>query len=267
MSMDINFFLDTIQQEIVDFDAISLAEMDKVKLMDRVDVKYLIPLSLLPQLLKEAKEHYRVVEINDERICTYETQYFDTDEKLTLYRTHHAGILNRYKVRSRHYVGSDLQFFEVKFKNNKGRTQKKRIRTNSFDNPTLMTQEGEFLSKISPLNPSKLVGVLWVLYKRITLVSNYDLERITLDLSLTFRQGDTQKAFPKLVIAEVKQEKMGKSNFMDLMKKYHIQQGAISKYCFGIITLYPEVKHNKFKPHLRQVNKIIQQHDSITTIN
>jgi hypothetical protein len=265
--MDIDFFLDMIQQEVADFDAISLAEMDKVKLMDRVDVKYLIPLSLLPPLLKEAKEHYRVVEINNERICTYETQYFDVEEQLSLYRAHHAGILNRYKVRSRHYVGSNLQFFEVKFKNNKGRTQKKRIRTNTFANPTLAAQEGDFLTTISPLNPSELVGVLWVIYKRITLVSNYNLERLTLDLSLTFRQGENQKAFPQLVIAEVKQEKMGSSNFVDLMKKHHIQQGAISKYCFGIISLYEHVKHNKFKPHLLKVTKIIRQHDAITTIN
>lgn len=267
MCMEIDFFLHAIQEEIANFDAISLAEMDKVKLMDRVDVKYLIPLSLLPQLLKEAKEHYRVVEINNERICTYETQYFDVDEKLTLYRTHHAGVLNRYKVRSRHYVGSDLQFFEVKFKNNKGRTQKKRIRTNSFDEPTLATAEKAFLTKTSPLNPSELVGVLWVIYKRITLVSNYNLERLTLDLSLTFRQGENQKEFPKLVIAEVKQEKMGSSNFVDLMKKYHIQEGAISKYCFGIISLYKHIKYNKFKPHLLKVTKIIRQHDSITAIN
>lgn len=260
--MEISRFLETISKEIQTFDAISLAEMDKVKLMDRVDVKFLIPLWLFPIVLNEAREHYKVVEINKERICPYETQYFDEDTQLGLYHQHQAGFLNRYKVRTRNYVGSDLQFFEVKFKNNKGRTLKKRIKTHEFDKPFIKADERDFLEQHSPFHPDDLKGVLWVFYKRITLVSKHNLERLTIDLELNFKSSDKEKGYPQIVIAEVKQEKMGASHFIDIMKKYHIRKGSISKYCFGIISLFEGVKYNHFKPHLLKITKLIRQHDA-----
>ena len=30
----------------------------------------------------------------------------------------------------------------------------------------------------------------------------------------------------------------------NLMKKYHIRQGSISKYCYGVISLFNKIKHN-----------------------
>lgn len=260
--MDIDAFLTSIQKEIDSFESISLAEMDKVKLMDRVDVKYLIPLSHLAQVLAEARENYRVVEINQERICAYETQYFDVNNDMTLYQKHHSGFLNRYKVRTRNYVGSNLQFFEVKFKNNKGRTLKKRIRTNLYDQPEIKASESDFLTKHSPLQPDALRGILWVYYKRITLVSKHNLERLTIDLELSFQNEGQEKKYPKIVIAEVKQEKMGASHFIDIMRKWRIRQGSISKYCFGIVSLFDNIKQNRFKPHLLKITKIIRQHDN-----
>ncbi|MEA5260469.1 polyphosphate polymerase domain-containing protein [Arcicella aquatica] len=262
--MGINSLLDTITKEIAGFESITLAEMDKVKLMDRVDVKYVIPLWLLPELLKEAREHYKVVVVNHERICAYETQYFDEDNQMALYHQHQTGSLNRYKVRTRNYVGSDLQFFEIKFKNNKGRTLKKRIRTTEYDKPMIdEDNERDFLEKHSPFHPNDLKGVLWVFYRRITLVSKHHLERLTIDLELCFKNDDKEKAYPTIVIAEVKQQKKGASHFIELMKKYHIREGSISKYCFGIISLIEGVKYNRFKPHLLKITKLIRQHDAL----
>ena len=66
-----------------------------------------------------------------------------------LYHRHHIGRSNRFKVRSRRYVESDLCFFEVKYRNNKGRTIKNRIRK---------IIEGEDPRK--PLSDSKIVAIL-----------------------------------------------------------------------------------------------------------
>ena len=54
----------------------------------------------------------------------------------------------------------------------------------------------------------------------------------------------------RLVIAEVKQEKRKASPFMSVMKKYHIREGSISKYCMGIAFTCDEVKKNNFKNKL-----------------
>lgn len=56
-------YLDEIKEKADQFCKTSLREMEGVKLMDRVDVKYLIPLYLLPKVLEEAKAHYRILEI------------------------------------------------------------------------------------------------------------------------------------------------------------------------------------------------------------
>ncbi len=51
---------------------------------------------------------------------------FDTPE-FELFRWHHAGGRNRYKVRARQYVESRYTFLEVKHKTNKQHTVKSRL--------------------------------------------------------------------------------------------------------------------------------------------
>jgi VTC domain len=247
--------LDVIKASIEDFEAITLSEMDGVKLMDRTDVKYLIPVGLLAYILKDLKPDYRVLEVNNQRLCPYETLYFDTPD-LELYHAHQRGQLNRYKVRFRNYIGSDLSFFEVKFKNNKGRTIKKRIKRSEQPNTFLDEKNGSFLEQKSDLDPTQLQAVMWVDYLRITLVNRTTAERVTIDLNLTFRNDANTKSYPKLAIAEVKQEKMSSSVFIDVMKKYKLRKGSISKYCFGIISLFEGIKQNNFKRHLKRVTKL-----------
>ena len=117
--MNTDKLLSKINEEASLFEKITLGEMDSVKLMDRMDVKYLIPLHLLPYIMHEAIEYYKLLEINNERLCSYETLYYDTED-YQLYHSHQSGRLNRYKVRFRNYVGSNLSFFEIKRFTNKG---------------------------------------------------------------------------------------------------------------------------------------------------
>ena len=260
--MTTDHFFNKIKEEVDKFDPITLAEMDDVKLMDRMDVKYLIPMNLLPNILADARQHYRLLEINDQRLCPYQTLYYDTED-LRLYHLHQVGKQNRYKVRSRNYVGSDLQFFEVKFKNNRGRTIKKRIKTDGINESYLANESSEFLTKISPLEPDNLHGIMWVNYTRLTLVSKHNAERLTIDLELTFKNDAKEIQYAQIAIAEIKQEKIGASLILDIFKKHHLKQGSISKYCFGIISLFEGIKQNNFKKHLRRINKTLHQYDSI----
>ncbi|WP_026994158.1 polyphosphate polymerase domain-containing protein [Flectobacillus major] len=261
--MDSKEFLNDILVQTSRFEPISLAEMDGVKLMDRMDVKYLIPLALLPDILSDAIPNYRILEIENSRLCLYKTLYYDTAE-LSLYKAHQNGYMNRYKIRARNYVDSNLSFFEIKFKNNKGRTLKTRIKQQQIVGRLTNEDSIQFLQKTtSSIDPNSLQGVIWVNYQRITLVSKVGAERLTIDLNLTFQNDNIEKEYSQMVIAEVKQERIGASPFIDIMRKYRLKEGAISKYCFGIISLYQEIKQNKFKKHLRRVSKILAQHDHI----
>ncbi len=237
------------------FHPITLEEMEGVKLMDRTDTKFTFNIQSLPIILKEATEYYKILNIEGNRISRYKTLYFDTQD-FDLYNEHHSGKLNRYKIRHRTYVESNIGFLEVKFKNNKGRTLKTRIK--EVEVPELHSGKAfEFLKKTLPFDPLILLPKIWINYSRITLVNKKSAERLTLDLNLEFEKDGKTELLDQLVIAEVKQDSKIGSPFITIMKKNHIRQGSISKYCFGVASSFQEVKKNNFKRKLSNVKKII----------
>jgi hypothetical protein len=237
------------------YDKISLEEMDGVKLMDRTDTKFSFREDQLGSILESVRDNYRSLEIKEKRIAAYHTLYYDTST-LELYIKHHNGILNRYKIRHRTYVDSELGFLEVKFKNSKGRTIKTRIRKK--DVPYVFgNDEEKFLAGELPFQPSILVPTVWVNYKRITLVSKNSPERLTIDVQLEFIRQDETVKMNNLVIAEVKQDKKQNSAFIKKMKELHIREGGISKYCLAIVNTQKGIKKNSFKPKLINLKKIL----------
>ena len=230
--------------------------MDSVKLQDRVDTKFMFRDEILPSLFREMTKDYRVLEVADHRYSNYETLYFDTDD-FSLYKQHHNGKLNRFKFRSRKYVESNLHFFEVKFKSNKGRTVKDRIKHHEIVKD-LEGKARDFMVEASGYDPDKYKAQIWVNYRRHTFVSKTAQERLTIDTNLTYIDNQHQKTYDGLAIAEVKQgSARDKSPFIALMKKYHVRDKSISKYCLGVISLHPEIKKNRFKPTLLYLNKLL----------
>ncbi len=240
----------------------TLEEMDKAKLMDRTDTKFTFSNENLMKVLEEVKGSYKVLEIENCRASKYQTLYYDTAD-LSLYLKHHAGKLNRYKVRHRTYVESKLGFLEVKFKNNKGRTIKKRIKI--MEVPQQWTNDAsEFIQAKTPYAPETLVPNIWVNYKRITLVNNENAERVTIDTELEFINKSYTEKMTNLVIAEVKQDKKNPSVFLAAMKKFGIREGSISKYCMGVAVTNKTIKKNNFKEKLLSLNHIIYAGNHIT---
>jgi hypothetical protein len=235
---------------------ISLAEMDSVKLLDRTDTKFIFHSSRLPDIIASIKDHYKVLEIDNIRINDYETLYFDT-LNFELYLRHHNEKLNRYKIRFRKYVNSNLHFFEIKHKNNKSRTIKSRVVRPEIE---LDIKEGakKLLESKTSFEASTLLPKLWVNYSRITFVHKNFEERLTIDLNLTFKNGDNEKKFETLVIAELKRDKASsKSPFIDIMNACRIRENSISKYCLAVTQLFPDIKQNNFKPKILTLKKLM----------
>ena len=236
------------------FDPISLAEMDAVKLMDRMDTKYIFHVSGLEKVLEQLIPHYRLLEVDGVRRCRYENLYYDT-EAFLFYHQHHNGKKNRFKIRFRNYMDSDLRFFEVKFSSNKGRTIKERIKVDAI--PERIEGKAEsFLLKKTPYTSSSLLPLLRIFYTRMTFVSKTGAERVTIDTDLVFANNDLSKPIAGLVIADAKQNRSCRSAFSDVMRSMKKHPGSISKYCFGMIQLYPHLKKNIFKPRLRTIKQI-----------
>jgi len=242
---------------LAQFSPISLAEMDGVSLLSRTDTKYVLNQPQFLAVLATLPRHYRILEINQVRLNQYQTLYFDTPG-FDLYLAHHAGRRNRVKVRSREYLDTHRSFLEIKHKTNKDQTIKHRLPTAGFI--TRMTPEtDEFLCSQSPATPLNLEPKLGNTFCRLTLVSLHRPERLTLDMQLQFAAADQSVTLPGLVIAEVKQAgHHPDSDFIRQMRARKIQPMGFSKYCMGVSLLYPQVKHNSFKPKLRQLNKLMQ---------
>lgn len=237
--------------------------MDSVKLMDRTDTKFVFHVQDLDAVLSEISKHYRALEVEGTRWSPYETLYYDTPG-LELYIRHHNQKLNRYKIRYRKYVNSNLHFFEIKFKNNKGRTIKKRIKETAIETE-IKNNAQQLLESITGFKAAELKPILFVNCSRATLVNTQMEERLTLDVKLQFKRNGTELNFEPLVIAELKQNKVNvRSPFYKLMKHYRFRSSSMSKYCFGVTQLFPEIKKNNFKPKILTLNKII---NAATTSN
>lgn len=257
-----------ISDLIYSFEPIRLEAMDRVKLMDRVDTKYVFPFSRLPHLLQEMRDEYRLLDINNIRMHRYESLYYDTPG-FYLYARHQSGKLNRYKFRFRTYVDSGgLTYFEIKFKNNKERTIKERVKLKEAP-MELSGKVEQFLTSTTPYSPQMLEPKIWVNYSRMTFVNKYSQERLTVDTNLHYiqsnRKSDLTVRFPQMVIAEAKRDKVSSvSKFIRLVRQMGVREGAISKYCFGVYNLFQNVKKNNFKPRVRFIHKMSHTQSALT---
>ncbi len=241
------------------FEPISLKEADTVKLMNRVDSKFVFSVKLLPEILEQLQWGYRVLEIEGIRLQRYQTLYFDTSE-YQMYIHHHNGKMKRYKVRSRKYLDTGQMFFEIKCKNNKARTIKNRLLQEGTQE-NITGKPSSLLSLHTSYSANTLVPALWVCFSRITLVNHVKTERITIDTGLHFKKEDKEVGYPGLIIAELKQDRTTVSAFRSVMHNNHISGMNMSKYCLGTISLNHEIKQNQFKEKLITINKL--NHDTL----
>jgi VTC domain len=236
------------------FTPISLKEMDDVSLLNRIDSKFLVDKPILYSIMHEVLNYYDILEIDGQRFTTYDTLYYD-DAQSKLYMMHHNGNASRFKVRHRTYLESGLGFLELKFKTNKGRTIKKRMKGNV--DVTLKTDlQNSFLRQHLGQKYLDLEPKIHVEYKRITLVNKNKSERVTIDLDLGFHRNDEPIYFNNLAIIEVKQDNKSKSVFFESIKNRYIRERSMSKYCIGMALKYPELKHNNFKPIINRINQL-----------
>ena len=240
------------------FESIQLDEMNSVTLLNRNDTKFVFNENKLDDILKQLEPSYRLLNINSINRFSYENTYFDTDD-FHFYMQHHNENRNRYKVRFRKYSPTNACYFEIKTKNNKNRTIKKRFKINSYQY-TLGEKENRMITDLTKVSPQLLTSQLKVNFTRMTLVNKRLNERLTIDTGLNVENGTTSKMFENLVITEIKQNKYNpKSDFIQILRSLRIPEMRFSKYCMGMLHVNKNIKYNRFKPKLIQINKMLTQ--------
>jgi hypothetical protein len=225
-----------------------------VKLLNRIDTKYVIHQDKLNGYLKAISENYKLLMIGGKSIHPYETSYFDTPG-FHLYQMHHNGKRNRFKLRFRKYVNSGITYFEIKSKNNNSRTIKNRLlieRVSEILDESLV----RFIGEHTPGEYHNFVPALKVFFDRLTFVNKNANERLTVDLNLRYSSVSGEKQIDKLVIIEVKEEMHAASPFRQLMKSERQTLNYFSKYCMGLACLNKDLKMNRFKNKIISLNKL-----------
>jgi len=240
---------------------ILLSEMDSIRLMNRVDTKYLTDRRTLDLVLAAAAaDGYLVFEYDGCRIIDYNTMYYDTAD-LRMYLEHDNRRLVRQKLRTRRYSPPGVTFLEVKSKNNHGRTKKKRISippelycTDTIDDD----MELEWLQGRLDYVPSELSPALETTFSRITLVNPGRTERSTIDMSVSFSnmRNGARADTGRLVIIEVKQGGNLPSRLREILLEHRVKPLRVSKYCIGTAMTDPDIKKNRFIPKLRIIDKL-----------
>ena len=248
-------FLDKRVYEVLEeFEHHNLQEISKLKLMNRIDTKFIIPMTLFESILRSLKADYSVLKIDGTSLFLYKNTYYDTKDYKS-YKMHHNGKQNRFKVRNRHYADNDLMFMEVKLRTNKKRTIKTRIETDSTDIDSL--KNNEFVQQILGNRYEPLVSSQVISYNRISLADKQRTERLTLDFNLGFQKtlSGQKQSLDHMFIIELKQNKKNRNSpFYRIGRKNKLKNGSFSKYCIGCcLNSQDHIKINNFKPKLLEI--------------
>lgn len=253
----------TLESVLDTISPILLGEMDSIKLMNRIDTKYLTTEQTLVRILQDAgRQGYRALETEGTKISSYDSLYYDTPE-LRMFLDHHNRRLVRQKVRTRTYVGSGQSFLEIKLKNNHGRTHKKRtaIVPEAFKDFHLDAAATALLAQYSAIPQGCLSPVLETVFRRITLVNAAKTERLTIDTALCLINHRTgaEVSLQDAVIIELKQDGRAASEMKEILLAHRVKPVRVSKYCIGITLTDPSAKSNRFKEKVRQIEKTINK--------
>ncbi|HRD78853.1 MAG TPA: polyphosphate polymerase domain-containing protein [Hyphomicrobiaceae bacterium] len=240
------------------FSPISLDRLNqKAAMLERLDNKYIVQAARLVAPLEEFAAHFDILEIDGRRSFTYATRYYD-DWDLRSYFDHHQGRRQRSKIRIREYVDAGFSYLEVKLKDKRDITIKKRLK---LQNPKmdLGDRELKFIDEChqeiyaTPFD-KKLKPVIDMQYRRITLVAREGGERMTLDTCIEFRASNGGTAVdPGAFILETKSSN-GNGLADRVLRSHHLHPTKrCSKYCIGMAATGQVQKRNRFLPGLRKL--------------
>ncbi|MCP2321960.1 hypothetical protein HDA40_000467 [Hamadaea flava] len=218
----------------------------RAELLTRVDRKYVLPRSELPELLDGLAGRARVLEIDGRREFGYHSVYFDTPE-LDSYLGAARRRRRRFKARLRHYVDSGLQYAEVKTRGPRGTTVKRRRPYDGGDGFAPVLAESGV-----DVDPARLSPTLTTCYRRTTLYVSETGTRVTIDADLAWRvPGGPELDLAGRVIVETKSG--GRASAADrLLWSLGHRPCPVSKYATGLAALRPGLPAHRWRPVLRR---------------
>lgn len=241
------------------FDSIDLAVLNqKAPMLVRLDNKYIIRECELALSIPMLTEYFDVLQIDNRRVFTYNTCYFD-DEQLNCYFDHHRGRRQRIKIRTRKYCDANMCFVEAKLKDIRGATIKKRLPYYVEKYGVLDDEAMEYVAKVQQdLYQKNLIHqlrpTLEMSYQRTALVAKSGGERMTIDRNVCFyNDNGAKKISADVCIVETKSANANGIADVVLRNNHLHPTSNCSKYCLGMCVTGQVKKMNNFMPALRKL--------------
>ena len=241
------------------FEAISLEQLNaSAAMLERLDNKYIVSSETLIAAAEQLSEAFDVLDIGGIRAFGYDTCYFD-DPLAQSYHDHHQGRRKRCKVRVRKYRDAGLCFVEVKLKDKRGVTIKRRL---PYDAGLFRVLDARAMAHVDAAHrdiyaeafQADLRPVIEMSYRRMTLVAKAGGERMTVDGGIGFRaDGLWCPVAPDVFIVETKSAR-GNGLADKVLRGLHAHPTpGCSKYCVGMAALRKVKRINQFLPALRRL--------------
>lgn len=241
------------------FDVVSLDELNRnSSMLTRLDNKYLVTEHVLRLALVHFSKHFDILEIDKNRLFQYESCYFD-DVNLRCYFDHHQGRRQRIKIRTRKYVESGLCFIEVKLKDSRGITVKRRMpypieKFGRLDEQAIEYINEQHLELYGRPFSTELNPTLHMSYGRATLVAKQGGERITIDRQIRFKHREKEFSTAKDVYVIETKSANGNGIADAILRQLHQHaSNKCSKYCVGMCITRQVNRFNVFMPTLRKL--------------
>lgn len=232
---------------------IGLADLDGLAaLRTRKDRKYLLPAGDLGGLVAASDGAVRVLEIEELRNFRYESVYFDTPD-LDCYLAAARRRSRRSKVRTRWYLDTASAFLEVKSRQGRGLTVKRRMPCAASARGRITREGREFLEGMTEVAQfaDRLQPTLTTRYRRTTLFDPRSTSRITIDTDVSWaRPGGAHLQLDGVVLVETKTA--GRPCAFDrLLWGSGSRPVKMSKYGTGLAALDASLPANKWHRVLR----------------
>lgn len=227
-------------------------------MLERIDSKYVLADSTLALLLPALATDFDILAVDGRRSFTYENCYFDGPD-LPSYHDHHRGRRRRNKVRTRRYVDADLCFVELKLKDRRGLTVKRRLACDpaaygQLDDTAVRYIRQAYEDAYERAFPYQLSRSIETRYHRVTLVGRSHPARVTIDSMISFADPDQHMQLSQDIHIVETKSPTGQDIADRLLRDLHQHPvDHCSKYCVGLALLQADLKHNRFNPVLRRL--------------
>jgi hypothetical protein len=237
----------------------SLEELDaRAPLEIRTDQKYVVDLDVLERAAARLEGAYVALEIGGRRTFVYDSVYFDTPAFAT-YHQHLQGRRKRFKCRTRLYADAGRCFVEVKLRDGRDRTVKRKLEIPHALHGALTGEarefvDGELRRAYGYAAPDALAPTLGTAFSRLTLLACEGSERVTCDIGVAFTRasGEAWGIQPGKVLVETKTLAGNGAADRVLRALGARPVGSCSKYCLGIALAHAELRRNRFARVLRE---------------